>query len=220
MVHMGLAALMCTASVAAVYAFACCATRPPQRLYRRGLAAGALLGFILRAACRSSGDWATRVVADVQPASPPPWRACPDRGRRALPAPGRSRSRTRPVPALHVRPRTLGGRRRWTHRAAGPAPRRPVVALVLPMMAGIWHPLIAWPPGRCGSTCATAGRWPPAGPSCRCGVAAPRRAAGAVAPHGPCCRSCWPWWSRGRRPFRRAAGRLDRHRVGRQPWIV
>jgi cytochrome d ubiquinol oxidase subunit I len=70
MVHMGLAALMCTGlAVAAVYAFAM--LRDPAKrdgYHRRGLAAGALLGLTCAPLQVLVGDWATRVVADVQPA--------------------------------------------------------------------------------------------------------------------------------------------------------
>ncbi|HEY2206429.1 MAG TPA: cytochrome ubiquinol oxidase subunit I [Pseudonocardia sp.] len=70
LVHMGLAALMCTGlAVAAVYAVAM--LRDPARrdgYHRRGLAAGAALGLTAAPLQLLVGDWATRVVADVQPA--------------------------------------------------------------------------------------------------------------------------------------------------------
>jgi cytochrome d ubiquinol oxidase subunit I len=70
MVHMGLAALMCTGlAVAAVYAFAM--LRDPTKrdgYHRRGLAAGAVLGLVSAPLQVLVGDWATRVVADAQPA--------------------------------------------------------------------------------------------------------------------------------------------------------
>ena len=70
MVHMGLAALMCTGlAVAAVYAVAM--LRDPAKrdgYHRRGLAAGATLGLACAPLQVLVGDWATRVVADVQPA--------------------------------------------------------------------------------------------------------------------------------------------------------
>ncbi|MGH3468768.1 MAG: cytochrome ubiquinol oxidase subunit I [Thermocrispum sp.] len=70
LVHMVLAALMCTGlAVAAVYAVAML-REPAKRdaYHRRGLAAGAALGLSLAVPQALVGDWATRVVADVQPA--------------------------------------------------------------------------------------------------------------------------------------------------------
>jgi cytochrome bd ubiquinol oxidase subunit I len=68
--HMGLAALLCTGlAVAAVYAVAM--LRDPSKrdgYHRRGLAAGAVLGLAAAPLQLIVGDWATRVVADVQPA--------------------------------------------------------------------------------------------------------------------------------------------------------
>jgi cytochrome bd ubiquinol oxidase subunit I len=70
LVHMGLAALMCTGfAVAAVYAVAM--LRDPARrdgYHRRGLAAGAVLGMVVAPLQVVVGDWASRVVAEVQPA--------------------------------------------------------------------------------------------------------------------------------------------------------
>jgi cytochrome d ubiquinol oxidase subunit I len=70
LVHMGIAALMCTGlAVAAVYAVAM--LRDPARrdgYHRRGLACGAVLGLAAAPLQILVGDWATRVVADVQPA--------------------------------------------------------------------------------------------------------------------------------------------------------
>ena len=70
LVHMGLAALMCTGlAVAAVYATAI--WRDPAKrdgYHRRGLAAGAVVGLSCAPLQVVVGDWATRVVADVQPA--------------------------------------------------------------------------------------------------------------------------------------------------------
>jgi cytochrome d ubiquinol oxidase subunit I len=70
MVHMALAALMCTGlAVAAVYAVAML-RNPAKRdgYHRRGLAAGAVLGLAAAVPQALVGDWAARVVADVQPA--------------------------------------------------------------------------------------------------------------------------------------------------------
>jgi len=68
--HMLLAAFMCTGlAVAAVYATAM--LRDPAKrdgYHRRGLAAGATLGLSLAVPQALVGDWATRVVADEQPA--------------------------------------------------------------------------------------------------------------------------------------------------------
>jgi cytochrome d ubiquinol oxidase subunit I len=68
--HMALAALLCTGlAVAAVYAVAM--LRDPSKrdgYHRRGLAAGAVLGLATAPLQVLVGDWATRVVADVQPA--------------------------------------------------------------------------------------------------------------------------------------------------------
>ena len=70
MVHMGLAALMCTGcAVAAVYALAM--LRDPARrdgYHRRGLAAGAALGLAAAPLQVVVGDWADRAVAAAQPA--------------------------------------------------------------------------------------------------------------------------------------------------------
>jgi cytochrome d ubiquinol oxidase subunit I len=70
MVHMGLAALMCTGlAVAAVYAVAM--LRDPAKrdgYHRRGLAAGAVLGLATAPLQVLVGDWATRAVAQAQPA--------------------------------------------------------------------------------------------------------------------------------------------------------
>ena len=70
LVHMGLAALLCTGlAVAAVYAVAM--LRDPSKrdgYHRRGLAAGAVLGLVAAPLQVLVGDWATRVVADRQPA--------------------------------------------------------------------------------------------------------------------------------------------------------
>ncbi|WP_051341271.1 cytochrome ubiquinol oxidase subunit I [Pseudonocardia spinosispora] len=70
LVHMGFAALMCTGlAVSAVYAVAM--LRDPAKrdgYHRRGLAAGAALGLACAPLQVLVGDWATRVVADVQPA--------------------------------------------------------------------------------------------------------------------------------------------------------
>src|SRR5690606_27698415 len=68
--HMLLAAFMCTGlAVAAVYATAM--LRDPAKrdaYHRRGLAAGATVGLGLALPQAAVGDWATRVVADVQAA--------------------------------------------------------------------------------------------------------------------------------------------------------
>lgn len=68
--HMALAALLCTGlAVAAVYAVAM--LRDPSKrdgYHRRGMAAGAVLGLAAAPLQVIVGDWATRVVADVQPA--------------------------------------------------------------------------------------------------------------------------------------------------------
>ncbi|WP_052345201.1 cytochrome ubiquinol oxidase subunit I [Thermocrispum municipale] len=70
LVHMLVAAFMCTGlAVAAVYATAM--LRDPAKrdaYHRRGLAAGATVGLGLALPQALVGDWATRVVADVQPA--------------------------------------------------------------------------------------------------------------------------------------------------------
>ncbi|HZZ47472.1 MAG TPA: cytochrome ubiquinol oxidase subunit I [Pseudonocardia sp.] len=70
LVHMGLAALMCTGlAVAGVYATAM--VRDPAKrdgYHRRGLAAGAALGLSMAPLQVVVGDWATRVVAQAQPA--------------------------------------------------------------------------------------------------------------------------------------------------------
>jgi cytochrome d ubiquinol oxidase subunit I len=70
LVHMGLAALMCTGlAVAAVYATAM--LRDPRKrdgYHRRGFAAGATLGLSMAPLQVLVGDWATRVVARAQPA--------------------------------------------------------------------------------------------------------------------------------------------------------
>jgi cytochrome bd ubiquinol oxidase subunit I len=70
LVHMGLAALMCTGlAVASVYAVAM--LRDPAKrdgYHRRGLAAGAVLGLAAAPLQLVVGDWATRVVARWQPA--------------------------------------------------------------------------------------------------------------------------------------------------------
>ncbi len=69
LVHMGLAALMCTGlAVAAVYAAAM--LRDPAKrdgYHRRGFAAGGVLGLAVAPLQVLVGDWASRVVADVQP---------------------------------------------------------------------------------------------------------------------------------------------------------
>ncbi|GAA5166678.1 cytochrome ubiquinol oxidase subunit I [Pseudonocardia eucalypti] len=68
--HMGLAALLCTGlAVAAVYAVAM--LRDPAKrdgYHRRGLAAGATLGLVTAPLQVLVGDWATRAVAEYQPA--------------------------------------------------------------------------------------------------------------------------------------------------------
>jgi cytochrome d ubiquinol oxidase subunit I len=70
LVHMGLAALMCTGcAVAAVYALA--VLRAPARrdgYHRRGLAAGTTLGLAAAPLQVLVGDWASRAVAAAQPA--------------------------------------------------------------------------------------------------------------------------------------------------------
>jgi len=70
LVHMVLAAFLCTGlAVAAVYAVAI--LRDPAKndgYHRRGLAAGAVLGLVVAPLQVLVGDWATRVVADTQPA--------------------------------------------------------------------------------------------------------------------------------------------------------
>lgn len=70
LVHMGLAALMCTGlAVAAVYATAM--WRDPAKrdgYHRRGLAAGGVLGLGAAPVQVVVGDWASRAVADAQPA--------------------------------------------------------------------------------------------------------------------------------------------------------
>ncbi len=70
LVHMVLAAFLCTGfAVAAVYAVAI--LRDPARndgYHRRGLAAGAALGFVTAPLQVLVGDWATRAVAESQPA--------------------------------------------------------------------------------------------------------------------------------------------------------
>lgn len=70
LVHMLLAAFMCTGfAVAAVYAVAM--LRDPAKrdaYHRRGFAGGAVLGLAVAPLQVLVGDWATRVVADVQPA--------------------------------------------------------------------------------------------------------------------------------------------------------
>ncbi|WP_245645940.1 cytochrome ubiquinol oxidase subunit I [Pseudonocardia acaciae] len=70
LVHMGLAALLCTGlAVAAVYAVAM--LRDPSKrdgYHRRGLAAGAVLGLVSAPLQVVVGDWATRAVAEWQPA--------------------------------------------------------------------------------------------------------------------------------------------------------
>jgi len=70
LVHMGLAALMCTGlAVASVYATAML-RNPAKRdgYHQRGLAAGAVLGLACAPLQVVVGDWATRVIYDVQPA--------------------------------------------------------------------------------------------------------------------------------------------------------
>lgn len=68
--HMLLAAFMCTGfAVAAVYAVAM--LRDPSKrdgYHRRGFASGAVLGLAVAPLQVLVGDWATRVIADVQPA--------------------------------------------------------------------------------------------------------------------------------------------------------
>lgn len=68
--HMLLAAFLCTGlAVAAVYAVAMLRDRSKRDGYhRRGFAAGAVLGLAVAPLQVLVGDWATRVVADVQPA--------------------------------------------------------------------------------------------------------------------------------------------------------
>lgn len=68
--HMGLAALMCTGfAVGSIYAVAM--LRDPAKrdgYHRRGLATGAVLGLVMAPLQVLVGDWASRAVADVQPA--------------------------------------------------------------------------------------------------------------------------------------------------------